>query len=68
MQPFVSILNIVPASWIIVYAHSVQNIALIKLFGVPSIFVLKFFGELFLLFLASALISFLLKLHKVPEE
>jgi hypothetical protein len=68
MQPFIYILNKVLASGLIINPHSLQNIAMIKLFGVPGIFVLKFFGELFLLFLVSALISILLKLHKVSEE
>jgi hypothetical protein len=38
------------------------------IFTVPTIMVLKFFGELFLLFLASALISHLLKIDKASRE
>jgi hypothetical protein len=36
----------------------------IKLFGVPPGFILKFFGELFLIFLFSALISYIFKIDK----
>jgi hypothetical protein len=68
MRPFISILNLVQASWIVINPNSAKNIAVIKLFGVPSVFVLKFFGELFLIFLVSALISHILKIDKASKE
>jgi hypothetical protein len=41
---------------------------LLSVFGVPVIIVLKFFGELFLLFLVSALISYVFKIDKASKE
>ncbi len=68
MQPFNSILNLVLESPIILVPHTFQNIAVIRLFGVPFIFVLKFFGELFLLFSISALISYILNIDKASKK
>jgi hypothetical protein len=39
-----------------------------SIFGIPVMIVLKFFGELALLFLASALISYVLKIDKASKE
>jgi hypothetical protein len=39
----------------------------VQLFGVPFTFILKFFGKLFLLFLASTVISKVFKLDKSYE-
>jgi hypothetical protein len=38
------------------------------MFAATTIIVLKFFGELFLLFLASALISHILKIDRASED
>jgi hypothetical protein len=38
------------------------------IFGVPAMFVLKFFGELFLLFLVSAMISHILNIDQASKE
>jgi len=68
MHASIVIVNLLPALRINLCVQWVQNIPLIKLFGVPAVFVLKFFGELFLLFIASALISHLLKIDKASKE
>lgn len=41
---------------------------ILSIFGVPVIIVLKFFGELSLLFLVSALISYVLKIDEASKE
>jgi hypothetical protein len=38
------------------------------LFGVPAIFILKFFSELVLLFLVSSLISYVLKIDEASRK
>jgi hypothetical protein len=68
MHVFVAILNLVPTVWINLYPHYLQHVSMIKLFGVPPIFIMKFFGELILLFLASALISYIFKIDKASRD
>jgi hypothetical protein len=68
MHASIAIVNLLPVLRINLCVQWVQYIPLIKLFGVPAVFVLKFFGELFLLFIASALISHLLKIDKASKE
>jgi hypothetical protein len=68
MQALAIILNLNQTVMINFCPHYSQYIGLIKLFGVPSIFILKFFGEILLLFLVSALISIALKLDKASND
>jgi hypothetical protein len=62
-----AILNLIPLIRMNATPVLMQNIAVVKLFGVPAVFVLKFFGELFLIFLVSALISIILKINKFAK-
>jgi hypothetical protein len=68
MHVYIAILNLSQTVWINLCPHYLQYIPVIKLFGVPSFFVLKFFGELFLLFSASAMISHVLKIDKASRD
>ena len=68
MHLLAAILNINQIGRINLFPHYLNYVPVIKLFGVPSIFVLKFFGEVLLLFLASALISYVLKIDRASEE
>jgi hypothetical protein len=68
MYAFIPILNLAIAAQIDICTQYLQVIQVIKLFGVPSIFVLKFFGELILVFLISALISYILKIDRASHE
>jgi hypothetical protein len=68
MHIFLAILNLAKAAQINLCPQNFQFIQVIRLFGVPSIFVLKFFGELILVFLVSALISYILKIDKASKE
>lgn len=68
MHVFIAIVNLVLTAPVNLCIHYLQYVPVIKLFGVPPIFVLKFFGELFLLFLVSALISYVLKIDKASKE
>ncbi len=68
MHVLIAILNLVLAAQINLCSQNLQFIQVIKLFGVPLVFVLKFFGELFLVFLVSALISHILKIDKASKN
>jgi hypothetical protein len=68
MHLFIAILHLSQVVRLDLFPQDLQHITIIKLFGVPSIFVLKFFGELFLLFAASALISHVLKIDRASRD
>jgi hypothetical protein len=68
MHIIIAILNLALAVQINICPQNLQFIQVIKLFGVPMIFVLKFFGEIFLLFAASALISYVLKIDRASRD
>jgi uncharacterized membrane protein len=68
MHLFIPILNLALAAPIDLIPQNLQCIQVIKLFGVPPVFVLKFFGELCLVFIVSALISYILKIDKASNE
>lgn len=68
MHVFIAILNLVLTAQINLCPHYMQFVPVIKLFGVPAIFVMKFFGEVILLFLASALISNIFKIDKASRD
>jgi hypothetical protein len=68
MHTIIAILNLALDAQLNMSPPNLQFIQVIKLFGVPSIFVVKFFGELFLVFLVSALISHVLKIDKASQE
>jgi hypothetical protein len=68
MHLFITILNLNQIIMINLCSHLLLSVPVIKLFGVPLVFIMKFFGEIFLLFLASALISYILKLDKAAND
>jgi hypothetical protein len=63
-----ALMNIIPYARTTIILPHVSSIPVIKLFGVAPFFILKFFGEIILLFLISALISYILKLDKASRE
>jgi hypothetical protein len=68
MDAFIVMMNLFLAARADLYIQYGPNIPLIKLFGVSPIFIMKFFGGLILLFAASALISYILKIDKASKE
>jgi hypothetical protein len=64
MNIFFAIVNVIPLIRMNLNLLGFQDIILVKLFGVPAVFVLKFFGELLMIFLFSALISIIFRINK----
>jgi len=65
---FITLLNLVLPVRINECQNYFMCFPVIKMFGATVGFVLRFFGELFLLFLISALISYILRIDKASKE
>jgi hypothetical protein len=68
MNLLIFILNHFPGGAIYFPPLNLQHISLAYVFGVPLVFILKFFGELFLVFSISALISHILRIDKTLRD
>ncbi len=68
LHVFKDLLNLNPTVGINPDPYYLLYIPVLKFFGVPILFVLKFFGELFLLFTTSAMISHVLKIDKASRD